>query len=78
MRTTIDIDDPVLEELKRFQAREGGSLGRVASDLLAQALKQAQKPRAQVPAFRWTSRPMQARVDLADRDAIWDAIDRSR
>ena len=28
MRTTLDIDDPVLRELKRLQAKEGKSLGR--------------------------------------------------
>ncbi|KAB2867691.1 MAG: antitoxin, partial [Burkholderiaceae bacterium] len=38
MRTTIDIDDPILKDLKRLQRREGKSLGRLVSDLLAQAL----------------------------------------
>lgn len=38
MRTTIDIDDPVLKDLKRLQKRQGKSLGRLVSDLLAQAL----------------------------------------
>jgi hypothetical protein len=37
VRTTIDIDDPILKELKRLQRREGKPLGRLASDLLAQA-----------------------------------------
>ena len=40
MRTTLDIDDPVLRELKRRQAREGKSLGRLVSDLLARALEE--------------------------------------
>ena len=39
MRTTIDIADPVLRELKRRQAQEGKSLGELVSELLAQALK---------------------------------------
>ena len=37
MRTTLDIDDPVLRELKELQTREGKSLGRLVSDLLARA-----------------------------------------
>ncbi|MEZ5727162.1 MAG: hypothetical protein R3E48_03590 [Burkholderiaceae bacterium] len=40
MRTTIDIDDPILKDLKRLQRREGKSLGRLVSDLLAQAWRQ--------------------------------------
>ena len=38
MRTTIDIDDPILKKIKAIQARDGRSLGRLVSDLLAQAL----------------------------------------
>ena len=38
MRTTLDIDDPILKKLKAIQARDGRSLGRLVSDLLAQAL----------------------------------------
>jgi hypothetical protein len=38
MRTTINIDDPILKGLKRLQNREGKPLGRLVSDLLAQAL----------------------------------------
>jgi hypothetical protein len=34
MPTTIDIDDPVLEESGRLQDREGKTLGRLVSDLL--------------------------------------------
>lgn len=75
MRTTIDIDDPVLKDLKRLQRREGKSLGRLVSDLLAQALAASRHRAAEPPPFTWTSRPMGARVDLADRDAVLDAMD---
>jgi len=78
MRTTVDIDDPILKDLKRLQRREGKSLGRLISDLLAQALA-AQERRSQRPAptFRWIARPMRARVDLADKHALLDAMDES-
>ena len=78
MRTTLDIDDPVLQDLKRLQARDGQSLGRLASDLLAKALSEQQRREPAPPPFRWISRPMGARVDLADRDALWDALDGKR
>ena len=53
MRTTIDIDAPVLDELKRLQQLEGQSLGRLASDLLATAMAQARsREQAPRPAFQ--------------------------
>jgi hypothetical protein len=80
MRTTIDIDDPILRDLKRLQQREGKSLGRLVSDLLAQALAKPQAARGNAtPPFAWRSKAMRARVDLADNDALLDAMDeRSR
>jgi hypothetical protein len=75
MRTTIDIDDPILRDLKRLQQREGKSLGRLVSDLLAQSLA-AQRAAPPAPAaFRWASQPMRTRVDLRDKDAVRDALD---
>jgi hypothetical protein len=32
MRTTIDIDDPILKESKELQRREGKSLGRLVAE----------------------------------------------
>lgn len=76
MRTTIDIDDPILNDLKRLQQRNGKSLGRLVSDLLAQALAESQAAARQpAPAFRWNSRPMKAKIDLADKHAVLDAMD---
>ena len=76
MRTTLDIDDPVLKELKRLQRSEGKSLGRLASELLARAL--AEQGKVKVAArFSWISRAMSARVDLADKDALYQAMDAS-
>jgi hypothetical protein len=69
MRTTIDIDDPILREVKAIHEQEGRPMGAVVSELLAEALAARRSSRAK-PAFRWTSRPMKALVDLADKDAI--------
>ena len=75
MRTTIDIDDPVLQDLKRLQQREKKSLGRIVSDLLAVALADMDRIAEPAVAFEWLSQPMGARVDLTDRDAVFDAMD---
>jgi len=75
MRTTIDIDDPILKELKRLQEREGKALGRLVSDLLAESLSRRGRGRPKRAEFRWVAQAMGARVDLADRDAVLDAMD---
>jgi hypothetical protein len=75
VRTTLDIETPVLKELRELQRREGGSLGALASRLLADALA-GRKKRAHAPAFRWTSRPMGSMVDLADKEAVYAILDR--
>ena len=76
MRTTIDIDDPILKDLKRLQQRDGKSLGRLVSDLLAQALSGSMaEGQSAAPPFRWHSRSMGAKIDLADKQALLDAMD---
>ncbi len=75
MRTTIDIDDPILKEIKRLQRRAGKSLGRLVSDLLAQSLADAHQAQKTTPEFRWIAKPMGARVDLGDKHAVLDAMD---
>jgi hypothetical protein len=74
MRTTLDIDAPVLKELRELQKREGGSLGALASRLLADALAGRRKRSA--PPFRWAARHMRSLVDLADKDALYAILDR--
>ena len=78
MRTTIDIDDPILKELKKLTKKEGKSLGRAVSDLLAQAL-QARKTSGQQPKQpHWIARDLSARVNLDDKEALYVALDDQR
>ena len=75
MRTTVNIDDPILRDLKRLQRREGKSLGRLVSDLLAFALHERRGAYEVRSDFRWTAGDMGARVNLDDRAAVLDAMD---
>lgn len=76
-RTTLNIDAPVLRDLKRLQRREKKPLGRLVSELLARALRQPATVRVEAPGFRWTSRAMRARIDLGDKEAVRAALDRA-
>ncbi len=78
MRTTVDIDNPILKELKRLGKSEGKSLGRLISDLLAQALQRRKKPGQQPEQPRWISRSMSARINLDDKEALYSALDNQR
>jgi hypothetical protein len=74
-RTTLDIDTPLLEELKKIQKKEKKSLGALVSHLLAEALAQRSRRRTPRTEFRWLSHPMGARIDISDKDALYAALD---
>ncbi len=71
----MDIEAPILHDLKRLKAREGKSLGRLVSDLLAQALNARAAVSADTPRPVWIVKPMRARIDLADKEAVHRASD---
>ena len=75
MRTTVDIDDPVLKDLKKIQQKDGRSLGRLISDLLAQALGERKSAKNPAKARQWISKTMGARVALEDHDALYSAME---
>lgn len=70
-RTTIDLDDSVLKELRRRAAREGKSLGRLTSELLARKLADADSSSG-FGALNWTSRDLGIpRFDLEDKEKVY-------
>lgn len=77
MRTTLDLDAPVLRALKQLGKREKATLGSIASRLLADALRRRHEAdRGQPPEkLSWFATDMRARVDLADKDALYRALD---
>lgn len=74
-RTTLNLDDPVLDELKRLQRREGRPLGELASELLARALAERREASAPPRRLAWTARSMGVRIDLDDKEALYAALE---
>jgi len=74
-RTTIDIDSPLLKEIKRLQREEGLSMGKVVSRLLADALARRSR-KTPKKKLRWVSRRMNPLVDLSDKEAVYAVFDR--
>jgi hypothetical protein len=73
MKTTLNIDDTVMAELKREAVRQG----RTMSDLVETALRlllrpgRKQKKLRDLPTFNSGGHL----VDIADRDALYDAME---
>ena len=73
-RTTLDLDPAVLRELRRRGAREGKSMGQVASELLARAVAEGEP--APAPPFGWIVADLGAPlVDLEDKEAVRRVLD---
>jgi hypothetical protein len=75
MRTTLDLDKPVIDGLKALQKTEKRSLSRIASRLLAEALDRQTSVPKKPASLTWTARKMGARIDLADKDAVYRILD---
>ena len=74
MRTTIDLDPLVLAALKERQQREGKTLGVLVSELLSKALADEPEPAVD---FHWPAKPMGTPlIDIEDKEAVWDLLDR--
>lgn len=75
MRTTVDLDDQLLEAARRRAAHEGRSLTSVIEEALAALL--APRP-AGVERFKLVVETERGRyiggVDIADRDALYDVM----
>jgi plasmid stability protein len=74
-RTTLAIDDDLLQRIKEKAARERRTFQGVANDLLRQALApQRGKPKPlSLQGWKASERPG---VDLLDRDSLFDLMDR--
>ena len=73
-RTTLDLDDSVLRQLKKRQKREHKPLGQLASELLARALD-SEEGSQPLPPLQWTAKPLGLKIDLDDKEALWRILD---
>lgn len=74
MRTTLDIEKPVLINLKQLARKRRRTMSRLASDLLAEALHRTDAGPSS-PSFSWKSRNMKARVDIDNKEALHSLLD---
>jgi hypothetical protein len=72
-RTTLDIDDRVLKQLKKTAADEGRTLQAVANDLLKRALRTQTHQPFSLQLQGWAA-DLQPGVDIEDRDSLFDVL----
>lgn len=73
-RTTMDIDGPILRDVRDLARKEKKAMGRLATELLALGLA-ARKKRTKPPPFKWIAKPMGARMDFTCIGEVLDALD---
>ncbi len=73
MKTTLNIDDNVMAELKREAARQGGTMSELVESALRLLLRSQQKREKIValPKFHGGG----TLIDIVDRDALYQATE---
>ena len=73
MKTTLNIDETVMSDLKREAARQGKTMSELVETALRNLLRAQEKPPvlAPLPVFRSGG----ALVDVVDRNALYEAMD---
>src|SRR6266568_799821 len=73
MKTTLNIDDTVMAELKREAARQGRTISELVETALRLLLR-SQRKHGRIPALP-TFRGGGTLVEIADRDALYQAME---
>lgn len=76
MKTTLNIDDTVMAELKREAARQGRTMSELVETALRLLLRSQRKRTELTPLPTFNSGGML--VDIADREALYEAMDDHR
>ncbi len=74
MKTTLNIADAVFRRLKRESARQGRTMSELVETALRQLFESQTEARELPPLPTFHGGP--ERVDVADRDALYDLIER--
>jgi hypothetical protein len=74
MKTTLIIPDPVLRDLKRRAAERNETISALVTEYLVRGMRETRKPKHP---FRFpTFSAGQPKVDVANREALYDLLDR--
>ena len=73
MKTTLNIDDTIMAELKREAARQGRTMSELVETALRLLLR-SQRRREKIPVLP-KFRSGGTLVDIADRDALYQAME---
>lgn len=73
MKTTLNIDDTVMAQLKREAARQGRTMSELVETALRSLFRSQKKPTELSPLPLFHSGG--ALVDVADRDALYQAME---
>jgi plasmid stability protein len=73
-RTTLNIDDRILRQLKARAATEGRTLQAVVNEYLKRAVAAPTAPHYRLKLTGWQAEPRPG-VDLFDRDQLFDLMD---
>jgi plasmid stability protein len=75
MRTTINLPDGLAEEAKRRAARDGRTFTSLVEEGLRRVLAAEEAPSTSVDLPTYGDPDGRFLIDLADRDALWAALD---
>lgn len=79
-QTKVHLDPAVLEDLQALAARSEENLDHLLNRLLREALDRHRlgtPPSSSGFMARWITKDMKAKVDLSDKDALHEILDRS-
>jgi urease gamma subunit len=74
MKTTLNISDVIMGQLRREAARQGRTMSELVEAALRTLLQKPQVPESLPPLPEFSSGG--ARVNVANRDALYDVMDR--
>ena len=78
-RTTINIDSPLVAAIRELSRKEGKSMGKLVSELLAIGLEAKKNNTRKSPSrLKWHTQRMRARIDYTDKDRLYAVLDDSR
>ena len=77
MKTTLNINDAVMRQVKREAAKRGCTMGSLIESALRLFLKEARMPPAKLPPLP-TFHGGRELVDVADREALHDVLNEEK